>query len=170
MERLKRKPAALGLCLGGVALMLSTLLTWLLVENDAGTQLRVRAASSQSGQTVFLLAFLAVVCGLGVLGSTGRGRIWWALLGLVAGGIPLVATIWGLFDPAWLAPYLLSEDALSDLGVSTAGSLVEAAQGAFVDSTLSASVRFGLLVGMAASVLVVLGALLSFRRPAETQG
>jgi hypothetical protein len=167
MELLKSKPAAVGLGLGGLAVLVSTLLAWLVVSNETGDEVRIRAWTGPGGTTIFLLGLLAIVCGLGVMGASGRGRIWWALLGTVAGVLALIAAVYGLVDPEGLAAFLLSEGALSELGVVTIDSTRSTAQAAFESGELSASVQIGLIVGLVAAVLAALGGMFSLRaRPA----
>jgi hypothetical protein len=168
MEKLKRKPGALGLGLGGLVLLLSTFLGWLQISNvGEGIDERIRAASTFTGQTVMLVAFLAIMCGLGVLASAGGGRIWFALLGLVTGAAALGVTLWGLFDPAALASQMAGTTTVQNLSIAQTGDTAKSAMdAAFAAGTLDASVAIGLIVALAASVLIVLGALFSFKRPA----
>jgi hypothetical protein len=168
MEKLKRKPGALGLGLGGLVLLLSTFLAWLKISNaEAGIDERIRAASTFTGQTVMLLGFLAIMCGFGVLASAGGGRIWFALLGLLTGAAALAVALWGLFDPAALAAQMASTTTVQNLSIAQTGDTAKSAMdAAFAAGTLDASIAIGLIVGLVGAVLIVLGALFSFKRPA----
>ncbi len=164
MERLKRNPAAWGLILGGAVVLLSAFLVWLRVQDVAsGSQLDVRAVKSTTGQTILFLGILAAICGGGVLGSGGRGKYAWATLGLIACIVVLGLAIYGLVDAAGLATRFATAQAWSELSSSSITYSADNVKAAFADGSLSASIAFGLLVGLVGSALGALGALLCYR-------
>jgi hypothetical protein len=166
MDRMRRSPGAWGLALGAGVFIVSIFLKWVEVTNTAGDSQTFRLWGSVSGGSLFGVCILAAICGLGVIGSAGRGRIIWAILGLVSGAVLLGASIWALVDPAGFITYAEKSEAFTHLLASPAIQQAgESASKAFNNGDLSASVKVGAIVGVIGGALVLLGALFSFRKP-----
>lgn len=163
---MKRNPGAWGLVLGAAVAAVAIFLTWIEVTNSAGASEQYRAFETVTGKSLFGLAILTVLSGVGVIASQAGGRFVWAFLGLVGGGVLLAASIWAIADPAGFTTFAVESEAVTKL---TSGSAVqqsgEAVQAAFADGTLTASAQLGAVVGLVGASLATLGALLSFRRP-----
>lgn len=163
---MKRNPGAWGLVLGAVVAAVAMFLTWIEVTNSAGASEQYRAFETVTGKSLFALAILTVLSGVGVIASQAGGRFVWAFLGLVGGGVLLAASIWAIADPAGFTTFAVESEAVTKL---TSGSAVqqsgEAVKAAFADGTLTASAQLGAVVGLVGASLATLGALLSFRRP-----
>jgi hypothetical protein len=168
MERLKRNPGGWGLALGGAIGFVSIFFSWMSItaENASAS---VPAFRAVSGQTLGLLAVLVVLAGLGVSASTGSGRIWWGLTGLLGAGIILAAGLLAIFSPSTIAQLFATTQTMSKLAISAVEeSISESIKAGFADGTLTASVGFGAILGVIGGVLGVIGAILGFRnkRPA----
>jgi hypothetical protein len=163
MERLKRNPAGWGLILGGAIVAASTLFPWLAVEGSDG-DVRIRAIEGVTGQTLMFLGVAAVLCGVLVMISLGKGKYVWATLGLLASAVVIGAAVWGLVDVDGLAARFADADAFSRMVTFTPDSpKTEVVGDAFEAGTISARVAIGLFIGLAGGVLALLGALLSYR-------
>jgi hypothetical protein len=163
MERLKSNPAAWGLILGGAIVVASTLFAWFEVESRSGDE-RIRAIEAVAGQTITFLGAAALVCGLLVMISLGKGKYVWATIGLFAAGAVVAATLWGLVDTDGLAARFADVEAFSTLVTFTPdSSRGDVVSQAFDEGTLSARAAIGLFIGLGGGVLAVLGALLSYR-------
>jgi hypothetical protein len=160
MERLKRNPAGWGLVLGGAVIAASTLFTWFVVEGDGGEE-RIRAIEAVSGQTIMFLGLAALICGVLVLISLGRGKYVWATLGLLASA---GAAIWGVVDVDGLATRFADVEAFSTLITFSAdASRGDAVGDAFEQGTITARPALGMFIGLAGGLLAMAGALLSHR-------
>jgi hypothetical protein len=166
MDRLKRNPGAWGLVLGAAVAAVAMFMTWIEVTNSTGASEQYRAFETVTGKSLFGLAILTVLSGVGVIASQAGGRFVWAFLGLVGGGVLLAASIWAIADPAGFTTFAVESEAVTKL---TSGSAVqqsgEAVKAAFADGSLTASAQLGAVVGLVGASLATLGALLSFRRP-----
>ena len=163
MERLKRNPAGWGLILGGAIVAVSTLFTWLVVEGG-GTESRVRAIEAVTGQTILFLGVLALVLGVLVTLSLGRGKYVWATLGVLVSTVVVAAAIWGIVDADGLAARFADAEAFSTMVTfSPDSSRGDVVSEAFDQGALSARAAIGLFIGLAGGVLALLGALFSYR-------
>ena len=163
MERLKRNPAGWGLVLGGAVVAASTLFAWFVVEGGGGEE-RVRAIEAVSGQTIMFLGVAALICGVLVMISLGRGKYVWATLGLLASAVAVGAAIWGIVDTDGLAARFSDVEAFSTLvTVDEDASRGDAVADAFEQGTLSARPALGMFIGLAGGLLALAGALLSYR-------
>jgi hypothetical protein len=167
MDRLKRNPAAWGLMLGSAVMIVSTFLVWFKIEQPAkGTSATVRAFNATSGQTILLVAVLVIIFAVGVLVSTGGGRIVWALVELLLSLGLLAIGLIGIFSTATLASVFATTETMSTMAFSSSMANVNDAVKAGLDAgTLTASWGFGLIVYVVGAVIAVAGALYSFRRP-----
>ncbi len=159
MDRIKRNPGGWGLALGGAIALISIFFAWLVVSNTAaGVSSRVRGVGTVTGQTIGFLGLLAIIAGLGVAASTGSGRIWWGLLGLLGVGVVLAAGLVAIFSPATLAQNFATTQLVSTMkltGAQTSAS--QAIKAGFDSGTLSARVAIGAIIGLVGAVLGVLG-------------
>lgn len=163
MERLKRNPAGWGLILGGAIVVGSTLFPWLVVEN-ADRDSRIRAIESVTGQTIMFLGVAALICGVLVMISLGKGKYVWATLGLLASAVVVGAAIWGIVDVDGLAARFADADSMSRMVTFTPdASKTQVVGDAFEAGTLTARVAIGLFIGLAGGALALLGALFSYR-------
>jgi hypothetical protein len=169
MERLKRNPGVWGVVLGGLIVLVSTFFPWFKLTNTAnGVSTKVTPLNSVSGQTILLIAILAMMCGLGILVAGGKGRIVWALLALLCGVVMLVAAILGLFSPSTLAERFATTAVISKLVLSTSiSNATQAITQALNSGAVTASTALGSIVGVVGGALATLGALLSFKTPAK---
>jgi len=171
MDRLKRNPGAWGLALGAAVAAVAMLLTWIEVTNSAGASEQYRAIETVTGKSLFGLAILTVLSGVGVIASKAGGRFVWAFLGLLGGVVLLAASVWAIADPAGFTTFAVESEAVTKLmsgsAVQQSGETVRAA---FADGTLTASAQLGAVVGLVGALLATLGALLSFRRPVASTG
>ena len=167
MERLKRNPATWGLILGGAIVVASTFFEWLAVETRGGDE-RISAIDNVAidtvaGQTILFLGIVAVLCGVLVTISLGKGKYVWATLGLLAAGVAAAAALWGLVDADGLAARFADLEAFSTtipISPDLPGDVVSQS---FDEGTLSARAAIGLFIGLGGGVLAVLGAFLSYR-------
>jgi hypothetical protein len=162
MERLKRNPATWGLILGGAIVVASTLFAWLVVEGRGGDE-RASAIDTVAGQTILFLGAVAIVCGLLVMISLGKGKYVWATLGLLAAGVVAAAALWGLVDADGLAARFADVEAFSTTITISPDSPDDVVSQPFDEGTLSARAAIGLFIGLCGGVLAVLGALLCYR-------
>jgi hypothetical protein len=162
MERLKRNPATWGLMIGGAIVVASTFFAWLVVEGG-GREARIIAINMVAGQTILFLGIFAIVCGLLVLISLGKGRYVWATLGLLAAGVAVAAALWGLVDPDGLAARFADVEAISTTITISPDLPGDDVSQLFDEGTLSARAAIGLFIGLCGGVLAVLGALFSYR-------
>jgi energy-coupling factor transporter transmembrane protein EcfT len=166
MDRLKRNPGAWGLVLGAAVAAVAMLLTWIEVTNSAGASEQYRAIETVTGKSLFGLAILTVLSGVGVIASQAGGRFVWASLGLLGGGMLLAASVVAIADPAGFTTFAVKSEAVTKLmsgpAIQQSG---ESVQAAFADGLLTASAQLGAVVGLVGASLATLGALLSFRRP-----
>lgn len=163
MERLKRNPAGWGLILGGAIVSASTLFPWFVVDGGDGDT-RIRAIASVTGQTILFLGVAAVICGVLVTISLGRGKYVWATLGLLASAAVVGAAIWGLVDIDGLAARFADAESFSRMVTFTPDApTTEVVGDAFEAGTLSARIAIGLFVGLAGGALALVGAVLSYR-------
>ncbi len=166
MDRMRRNPGAWGLGLGAGVFFVSVFLKWIEVTNKTGDSSTFRLWGSVSGGSLIGICILAAVCGLGVIASGGRGRIIWAILGLFSAAVLLAASIWALVDASGFAVYVEKSNAYTHLlAQEHIQNVGDAVSKAFDDGTLSASVKFGAIVGLVGGLLVLVGALFSFRKP-----
>ena len=171
MERLKRNPGAWGLAIGGVVIVVSTVMIWFDYTNTStGTSTTLRALDAVTGQTILFIGCLVALCALGVAASSAGGRFLWGGLGLLMAGVVLVGAIWALVDPESFSSNMATTQAISKLALpGSIESASDAASKAFDDGTLTVAVRIGVWVALAGGLIGVAGGLLSFRkkRPAE---
>jgi hypothetical protein len=169
MDRIKRNPGGWGLALGGAIGLVSILFGWIEVTNAAANETtRVHAYGTVAGQTIGFCALLAVIAGLGVSASTGGGRIWWGLLGLLGAGVLLAAGLIGIFSPSTLAQRFATTELVSTMKLSDArDSAMDAIKTGFSSGTLTARVAIGAIIGTVGGVLGVLGAFYGFRKKPE---
>ena len=167
MERLKRNPATWGLILGGAIVVASTFFAWLVVENRGGDEgilaINTAAIDTVAGQTILFLGIVAVLCGVLVTISLGKGKYVWATLGLLAAGIVVAAALWGLVDIDGLAVRFADLEAFSTTITISPDLPSDVVTRSFDEGTLSARPAIGLFIGLGGGVLAVLGALLSYR-------
>lgn len=166
MERFKRNPVGWGVALGAAIALTSLFLVWIEVVNRSGASERFRAISSFTGQSLMLVAVLALLAGFGIVISESWGRIVSAMLALLAGLMIAGAGVWALVDPEGLTQHSAEAKDFASLH----SGVVQDPSGwlgrAFASGELTASARIGAIVGLVGGVLVLLGALLSFRRRA----
>jgi len=173
MERIKRNPAGLGLLMGGAIAILGGLFSWVTVTNTTtDTTTRATAFDAMGPQTLFLCGCVVVLAGIGVLGSSGKtARIVWAVLGLLAAAVILVAGLVGIFSPESLATRFIKSQAFSQSLSGSSGPTSDQIQAAFDAGTLTASIGLGAVIGAIGGALGVLGALWSFGSgPRPTDG
>ena len=171
MERLKRNPATWGLILGGAIVVASTFFAWLEVENRGGDAVGDRLADAVdtvaidtvAGQTILFAGAVAIMCGLLVTISLGKGKYVWATLGLLASGVVAAAALWGLVDADGLAARFADVEAYSTTITISPDLPGDVVSQSFDEGTLSARAAIGLFIGLGGGVLAVLGALLSYR-------
>jgi hypothetical protein len=170
MERLKREPGGWGVALGGAIALVSIFFAWVSVTNtSAGSTWKTGLFHTVTGQTVGFLGLLAMISGLGLMASSGRGRIWWAILALFATGVALAAALWAIFSPSGFAAWIATTQTVSTLALSsTTESANKAVTSGFDSGTLTASVAFGAFIGLIAGLLGVAGSILGFRKKRES--
>ena len=166
MERIKRNPASLGLLLGGAIAIVACLFSWVTVTNTTtNATTRATGFNSIGAQSLFLCACIVVLAGIGVLGSRGKGRIVWAVFGLLAAAAVLAAGLVGIFSPETLAERFIKTQAFSNALTSSSVPTSADIQAAFDAGTLTASIGLGAIIGAVGGALGVVGALWSFGRP-----
>jgi hypothetical protein len=166
VERFKRNPGGWGLALGGAIGFVSIFFSWMTITNTvANVSSSVPAFRAVSGQTLGFLALLTALAGLGVSASTGSGRIWFSLLGLLGAGVMLAAGLLAISSPSTIAQVFATTQTLSTLSITgVQDSINESIKTGFADGTLTASVGFGAILGVIGGLLGVLGAILGFRK------
>lgn len=163
MERIKRNPAGWGLLLGALVALVGSFFAWVRVTNtQTGSTTRVTIFDAVGPQTLFLIAFVLLLCGAGVLASSGKGRYVWALLGLLSAGVLLVAGLTGIFAPDTLATRFAKSQAFSGSLSATAVPSADQVKQAFDAGTLTAKAGLGAILGAIGGALGVIGAVLSF--------
>ncbi len=168
MERLKRNPAAWGMILGGAIAMVGSLFAWVTVTNtQSGSETRVTAFDAVGTQTLFLTAVVLVLFGGAVLMSSGKGRIFWALLGLIAAGVILAAGLMGIFAPETLTIRFVKSQAFAGSIGGTSVPTTDQVQAAFDAGTLTAKMGLGAIFGVVGGALGVIGSVLSFGKPRQ---
>ncbi len=154
------------MALGAGVFAVAIFLKWVEVTNTAGDSSTFRLWGSVSGGSLLGICILAAICGLGVIASAGRGRIIWAILGLFSAAVLLGASVWALVDPSGFITYAESSNAFTHLlAQESIQQASESVAKAFDSGALSASVKVGAIVGLVGGLLVLLGALFSFRKP-----
>jgi hypothetical protein len=167
MERLRANPGAWGVALGSAIALASLFFVWIEVVNRAGDTERFRAISTFTGQTLMFAAILGLIAGAGVAASVSGWRFVFALLALAVGVLLVAAGGWAVLDPVGFTKYAADAQAFASLTSSSAmeGSRASLAS-AFASGELDASVGIGAVIGLVGGLLVLLGAVLSFRRRA----
>ena len=166
MERIKRNPGGWGVALGGAIGLLSVFFAWLSVT-DSVTNVTAKAPAFRavSGQTLGFLALLVMMCGLGLMASTGVGRFLWGLLALLSAGIILAAGLITIFSPETTAQQFATTQLISTLKITGVQESASAAIKAGFDSgDLTAKFALGAIVGTIGGALGVLGAIYGFRK------
>lgn len=170
MERLRANLGGAGLVLGGVVVSLATLFAWVSVTNTATHQTVKEAAIKQVfGQSLFLLGIIILAAGVGVLASPGRGRIIWAVVGLVCSLVVLAAALIGVFSPDTLGQIFATREAFHGSLTSPSGA-TETVKEAFDSGLLTASMKFGTWIGLLGGALGTGGAILSMFRRQNRKG
>jgi len=166
MDRIKRNPGGWGLVLGGAVGLVSIFFVWLVVTNTAAdVSSRLRGVGTITGQTIGFSGLLAMIAGLGVIASTGSGRIWWGLLGLLGAGIVLLAGLVAIFSPETLAQNFATNELVATMKLNGAyTSASEAIKSGFDSGALSARLGIGAIIGLVGGLLGILGAIYGFRK------
>lgn len=171
MDRLKRNPVTWGLMLGGAIVVASTFFAWLEVENRGGDAVGDRLADALdtvaidtvAGQTILFTGAVAIMCGLLVTISLGKGKYVWATLGLLASGVVAATALWGLVDADGLAARFADVEEFSTTITISPDLPGDVVSQSFDEGTLSARAAIGLFIGLGGGVLAVLGAFRSYR-------
>jgi hypothetical protein len=166
MDRLKRNPGAWGLMIGGIVIVVSTVLIWFDYTNvSTGNSSTLRALDAVTGQTILFMGCLVALCGLGVAASSAGGRFLWGGLGLLMAGIVLAGAIWALVDPESFSSNMATTQALSKLALpGNIESASDAASKAFDDGTVTVAIRIGVWIGLVGGLIGTAGGILSFRK------
>jgi hypothetical protein len=166
MSRLRRNPGGWGIALGALVVLGSLFLVWIEVSNRTGDSERFRAVSSFTGQTLFFAVLLALIAGFAVIVASSGWRILWAVVALALGGLCVAAAGWAILDPSGFTTHAHEAQLLASLTTSAQvhDESLRLSQG-LASGALTASARLGAFVGLAGGALIMLGALLSFRRP-----
>jgi hypothetical protein len=167
MERLKREPGGWGVALGGAIAMVSIFFAWVSVTNPSAHDATWKTGlfHTVTGQTIGFLGLLAIIAGLGLVASSGGGRIWWALLALLGTGTVLVAALIAIFSPATFAAWIATTQTISTLAITQHQESINATVTSNLDSgAITAAVAFGAFIGLAAGLLGVAGSVLGFRK------
>jgi hypothetical protein len=94
-------------------------------------------------------------------------RIAWAVAALLLGALFVAGAAWAIFDPDSFVEHAVKAEMFADVTsqyqTQDASARVAAA---LASGTVTASAGIGAYLGLGGGVLTVLGALLSFRRPA----
>ena len=171
MERLRSTLGGALIVIGGVVVSIATVFKWVSITNTSTHQnVEVAAIKQIFGQSVFLLGIVILVTGIGVLAAGGRGRTVWAIAGLICSLLVLAAALIGVFSPNTLGQIFATRDAAFQAGVSTASGATQTVKQAFDSGLLTASIKFGVWVGLIGGGLGTVGALISLFGPQYKTG
>jgi hypothetical protein len=171
LDRLRANLGGAGLTLGGIVASIATVFAWVSVTNTATHQTTKEAAIRQAfGQSVFLLGIIILAAGVGVLASAGRGRILWAIVGLICSLLVLAAALVGVFSPAALGQIFATREAAYQSGVITRSGATETVKEAFDSGLLTASIKLGAWIGLIGGALGSVCAVISLFRPQNRRG
>jgi hypothetical protein len=164
MTRMSKAVGAWGVGLGGILMLVSVLLVWIVSSDAAGERDNIRAIENFTGQTLFLISILTVMGAAGIALSIKRvWRTFWCLLALLLGAIFLGAALWAIVDTDAFVVYAVSAQKYST--TAAVSSEANGVAAALESGALTAETGFGVILGIVAGALVVVGALVSlFRR------
>jgi hypothetical protein len=164
MRRMSRAVGAWGVGVGGILMLVSVLLVWIVTSDASGDRDRIRVIESFTGQTLFLISILTLMAAAGIALSIKRvWRTFWCLIALLIGAIFLGAALWALVDTNGFVVHAVAVQKYST--TAAVDSQANGVAAALESGTLTAETGFGVIVGLVAGVLVVLGALVSlFKR------
>lgn len=170
MDRLRANLGGAGLTFGGIVVTIATFFAWVSVTNTSTHQTVKEAAIREVfGQSVFLGGIIITVAGVGVLASAGRGRIIWAVIGLIASLLVLASALIGVFSPDTLGQIFATREAAFE-SVKSASGATESVKQAFDSGLLTASIKFGTWIGLIGGVLGTVGGVISLFRRQNRKG
>ena len=164
MARVSKAFVAWGVGLGGVAMLASVFLVWIVSSGASGERDSIRAIENFTGQTLFLLSILTLMAAGGIALSIKKvWRSFWCLIALFAGALFIGASLWALLDTNGFVVH-----AVSAQKYSTTAAVSSEANGvakALENGSLTVETGVGVIVGLAGGILAFFGGLLSiFRR------
>jgi hypothetical protein len=168
MERVSKAFVAWGVGLGGVAMLASVFLVWIVTSGASGERDSIRAIENFTGQTLFLLSLLTLMAAAGIALSIKKvWRSFWCLIALFAGAIFIGASLWALFDTNGFVVYAVNAQKYSSM--SAVASQANGVANALDNGTLTVDTGVGEIVALAGGILAFFGGLLSiFRRREPT--
>jgi hypothetical protein len=168
MARASKAVGAWGVALGGVLMLVSVLLVWIVSSGAGGERDSIRAIENFTGQTLFLISILTIMAAAGIALSIKRvWRTFWCLIAILIGAIFLGAALWALVDTNGFVVHAVSAQKYSS--ISSFSSEANGVAAALDNGSLSVETGFGVILGLIAGALVVLGAIVSLftrREPA----
>ncbi len=168
VERIRRSPVGWGVALGAAVAFGSLFFIWIQVVSSQGDSERFRGIATFTGQSMMFAAVLAALAGIGIVASMSGWRVVFVVLALLMGALLTAAAVWALLDPVGFAKYSADAQIFSSMTAKWQGQdASDAVANAFASGKLDASARIGAIVGVAGGALTILGAILSFRRPAR---
>jgi hypothetical protein len=164
MRRMSRAVGAWGVGVGGILMLVSVMLVWIVTSDASGDRDRIRAIENFTGQTLFLISILTLMAAAGIALSIKRvWRTFWCLIALLIGGIYLGTAIWAMVDTEGFVVHAVSAQKYASTVTYAAQS--DGVARALASGSLGVSTGFGVVLGLVAGALVVLGALVSlFKR------
>jgi hypothetical protein len=171
MDRLRSTLGGTLIVVGGIVVSIATVFKWVSITNTSTHQtVEVAAIKQIFGQSVFLLGIVVLVTGVGVLAAGGRARTVWAVIGLICSLVVLAATLIGVFSPNTLGQIFATRDAAFKAGVTSPSGATETVKQAFDSGLLTASIKFGVWIGLIGGALGTVGALISLFGPQYKTG
>jgi len=165
MDRLRSTLGGTLMIVGGIVVSIATVFRWVSVTNTSTHQTVEEAAIKQIfGQSVFLLGIIVLVTGIGVLAASGRGRSVWAVAGLICSLLVLAAALVGVFSPDTLGQIFATRQAEFQ-SVSSSSGATETVKQAFDSGLLTASIKFGVWIGLIGGAFGTVGGLISLFGP-----
>ena len=166
MSRASKATGAWGVGVGGLFMLLSVLLVWIVTSDANGGRDSIRAIESFTGQTLFLISILTIMAAAGIALSVKKvWRIFWCLIALLIGAIFLGAAAWAILDTDGFVVHTVSAQKYST--TASVSSEANGVAAALENGTLIAETGIGVIVGLLAGVLVVVGSIGSLFRRGE---
>ena len=164
MARMSKAVGAWGVGLGGILMLVSVLLFWIVSSDASGERDSIRAIENFTGQTLFLISILTIMAAAGIaLSVKGVWRSFWCLIALLGGAIFFGAALWAIVDTNGFVVHTVSAQKYSTM--TTFSSEANGVAAALEDGSLTVETGLGVIVGLVAGALVVVGAIVSlFRR------
>jgi hypothetical protein len=169
MARLSKAFVAWGVALGGVAMLASVFLVWIVSSGASGERDSIRAIENFTGQTLFLISILTLMAAAGIALSVKRvWRSFWCLIALLGGALFIGASLWALIDTNGFVVHAVNAQKYTTM--TSVASQVNGVANALDKGTLTVDTGIGVIIGLGGGILAFFGGLLSIfqrREPAS---